>query len=319
MVYCKCYYLNNKDSMATKASPKKKTTAAKRSTTATKATVVKKQVIKKAAPEAVSVSVKTTRQKIRSWAQPTPVQIIAELVGSFILVAVIVAALSGKFPAFMQIFSQDMLNSYVAQGYTVDAVNASKVLFSATPLIAGLALAIVTLLIGRISAAHVNPAVTIGQMILRKTPVLVGISYLIAQVLGGMLALLTIQYLGGIDKVSSITTHVDPTWKVFFAETIGTFVFGFGVAAAIYLAKSQVAKAIVIGGSLTLGIALASAAGAGFLNPAVALGAGIFHFDGGINWATVGIFTLGPIVGGTLGLALMQWLSTERKDKTVVS
>ena len=301
--------------MATKASPKKKTTAAKRSTTATKATVVKKQVTpKKAAVETASTRVQTTRQRVRTWVQPTPVQIIAELVGSFILVAVIVAALSGKFAPLAVYISPDNLKTAVDQGYDV-----TSRIVTATPLIAGLALAIVTLLIGRISAAHVNPAVTIGQMILRKTPVLVGIAYLIAQVLGGMLALLAVQYLGGIDKVSGIASHISPDWKVFFAETIGTFVFGFGVAAAIYLAKSQVAKALVIGGSLTLGIAIASTAGAGFLNPAVALGAGIFHFDGGINWATVGIFTLGPIVGATLGLALMQWLSTERKDKTVVS
>lgn len=308
--------------MATKASPKKKTTAAaKRSTTATKATVVKKKDVKKVAPKdvATSVTVKQSTPKVRNWVQPTPVQIIAELVGSFILVAVIVAALSGKFAPLAIYISPETILQYQAQG-----ADLSGRVITATPLLAGFALAIVVLLVGRISAAHVNPAVTIGQMILRKTPVLVGVAYLVAQVLGGMLALLAVQSLGGIDKIATITPHLNPEWKLFFAEALGTFVFGFGVAAALYLAKNQLTKAVVIGGALTLGIGIASVAGigVGFLNPAVALGAGIFHFDGAMDWAswgTIAIFTLGPIVGATAGLALAQYLSSEKHQKTQVS
>lgn len=159
-------------------------------------------------------------------------------------------------------------------------------------LAAGLALAMMVFALGRVSGSHLNPAVTIGLWTVREITTIRAFTYIIAQMLGGVAALALMSYLLGRDNFTIQT----PTFEaqVLVAEVIGTAVFTFGIAAAIANKLSVGAKAAAIGGSLALGIFIASVASPAFLNPAVALANQV------INWA----FVLGPILGAVIGFNL---------------
>ncbi len=158
-------------------------------------------------------------------------------------------------------------------------------------LAAGLAIAAGTLVFGAVSGAHFNPAITIGLWSARRVKTLPAIVYVAAQLLGGIVAYLLYTYF--VNSHWSNTGTYDA--RVLVAEAVGTFVFSLGWAAAVYN-KLEVGKAaFVVGGSLVLGILVASVASSALLNPAVALGMR--------SWVW-GTYALGPILGAIIGFNL---------------
>jgi aquaporin Z len=164
---------------------------------------------------------------------------------------------------------------------------------------AGLMVALMTLSLAGISGAVFNPAMTIGLWTVRKLRTLQALSYLIVQLAGGAVAWELFIYL---TKLSGIHNTGAYSARVLVAEVVGTFIFSFGWAAAIYQRFNLFAKAAAIGGSLTVGALVASLGSAGFLNPAVALG---LHQWG---WGT---YVLGPVLGAVIGFNLYNLLFVE--------
>jgi glycerol uptake facilitator-like aquaporin len=83
-------------------------------------------------------------------------------------------------------------------------------------------------------------------------------------------------------------------WRIVLAEIIGTFLFTFGIAAAIYNKYEGGRQAAAIGASLFVGILAASFAANGVLNPAVAVGLN--------SWSVS--YAVAPLVGSILGMNL---------------
>jgi len=164
---------------------------------------------------------------------------------------------------------------------------------------AGLMVALMTLALAGISGAVFNPAMTIGLWTVRKLRTLQALSYLIVQLAGGAVAWLLFVYLTKISGVHNTGTY---SARILVAEVVGTFIFSFGWAAAIYQRFNLLSKAIAIGGSLTAGSLVASLASAGFLNPAVALGLRQW------GWGT---YVLGPVLGAVIGFNLYNLLFVE--------
>lgn len=164
---------------------------------------------------------------------------------------------------------------------------------------AGLIVALMTMSLAGISGAVFNPAMTIGLWTVRKLRTLQAVSYLAVQLLGGLVAWELFVYL---TKVSGIHNTGTYSARILVAEVVGTFIFSFGWAAAIYQRFDLLAKAATIGGSLTIGSLIASLGSAGYLNPAVALG---LHQWG---WGT---YVLGPVLGAVIGFNLYNLLFVE--------
>lgn len=157
----------------------------------------------------------------------------------------------------------------------------------------GVALALLVLMFYKVSGSHLNPAVTIGLWTLRKINTLQAIAYLAVQMFGGWVAWQLANYWIGSELQSIAGNTFD--WKVLIAEAVGTFVFTFAIAAAVFrdeLETSQ--KAALIGGGLFLGVVAASLASNAVLNPAIALA--------NQSWAKA--YTIGPIVGAVVGMNL---------------
>lgn len=179
----------------------------------------------------------------------------------------------------------------------------------------------IVLLIGSLSGAHVNPAVTIGAWATRRIGWLRALGYIFVQFLGAAVAYFVLSaFLGGatqptaeqemygqtaaaLFKAADVTALTGKEWYVFFAEVLGTTILAFAVASALR-AKETLNAAFTVGlgifVALMIGITITGYVSASsIINPAVALS--LQAFSG--TWAYI-IYILGPVVGGVLGFLL---------------
>lgn len=161
---------------------------------------------------------------------------------------------------------------------------------------AGLTLALLVMMIGSTSGAHVNPAVTLGMWTLRKINTAKAIVYIAAQFLGAVLAWQLYVYF--IDRSLPNIAGTEFDWRVLVAEVVGTFIFTFGIAAAVYQKFDTGRSAAIIGGSLALGVLVSGIISNGLLNPAVALGVQ--------SWSIA--YVVGPVIGSVIGMNLFAML-----------
>lgn len=179
----------------------------------------------------------------------------------------------------------------------------------------------IVLLLGGISGAHVNPAVTIGAWATRRIGWLRAIGYIFVQFLGAAVAYFALSaFLGGATQPSAeqqaygqtaatlfqaadITALTGKEWYVFFAEVLGTAILGFAIAAATRAKDSLTASfsaglgifiALMIGITVTGYVSASS-----IINPAIALALQAYS---GV-WAYI-IYGLGAVVGGVIGFLL---------------
>ena len=168
-------------------------------------------------------------------------------------------------------------------------------------LAAGLVLAGMTMALGLVTGGHFNPAITIAFWTARKAKTSKMIVYVAAQLLGGIAAYALYRYFVGQGWANN--GHYEA--KLLVGEAVGAFIFGFGFAAAVYHRAENGRAAATIGIALALGIMVASSASAGFVNPAVALGARYW------GWGT---YVLGPVLGAIIGVNLYNLLfATDRQ------
>lgn len=165
---------------------------------------------------------------------------------------------------------------------------------------AGLLVALMVVALAGISGAVFNPALTIGLLAIRKIRPAQALVYILAQMLGAVAAWGLFAY---FTKVSFMHYPIMTKFSspVLVAETLGTFIFAFMLAAAIYQRLSLGVKSFAIGGGLTAGALVATLGSMGFVNPAVALSLHQF------SWG----YVLGPVLGAVLGFTLYNLLFVE--------
>lgn len=193
------------------------------------------------------------------------------------------------------------MKKYLAEAFGTAALTAivilslSSAVIIATPLAAGLILMLMVYTIGSISGSHINPAVTLGLMSIKKISIKEGAMYIVYQIIGASLALILCSY------IDMVPANVDASfsWKILSAEILGTLFFTFGIASVVFGKVNDIVSGIVIGGSLLAGILFAAYIGSnGVINPAVAFGIGSF------GWA----YVLGPVIGSVAGFNLYKFL-----------
>lgn len=190
---------------------------------------------------------------------------IGEAVGTMVLTMVVALALAGTFPV-------------------------------SVPVLAALTLGLFVYSMGHVSGVHINPAVTVGLWSVGSMSTDDMIKYVIAQCIGAGTAMLVVAAL--VTKTVDIVAA--DGLGIGLAEMIGTAIFTFGVAAVVYGKTPLGFSGVVVGGSLLLGIAIATLLGSnGVLNPAVALGIGSFNI----------MYVLGPILGSVLGMQVYKRLA----------
>jgi len=191
----------------------------------------------------------------------------------------------------------------------------------------------IVLLIGGLSGAHFNPIATVGAWTTKRIDSVRAVSYLIAQTLGAMLALVVLNAfiaqapavsaeaasLGQagptIFKAAAITANKE--WALLYAELLGAMILGLAYASALRFKKDKAVSALTIAAGYFVALVVAGTvatytSASVILNPVVAIAAEAINFK--TVWP-VAIYVLTSIVGGVLGFALYDLLKKAEEEK----
>jgi aquaporin Z len=163
-----------------------------------------------------------------------------------------------------------------------------------TPAIAGLTLMVIVYILGPISGAHVNPAVTIGMWCIGKISTVDALCYVLSQVGGASLVAPALGLMQVIAPQGGSLGGI----SVGIGEALGAGILVLGVSAVVSGKASGGPAGVTVGGSLFLGATVASVISSGIVNPAVAIGIGA----GGLT------NLLAPLVGGVAAAETYRWM-----------
>lgn len=173
---------------------------------------------------------------------------------------------------------------------------------------AGLTVALLTYVLGSVSGAHMNPALTLALWTARRVRTLPAIVYIVAQLLGAWAAYGLYHYFVHTDVQAVVQGF---SGRIMVAEAIGTMVFALGWAAAAYNNFENSRFASMAGLAFVVAVIVASAASVGLVNPALAEGVRAWEVFGQNGW---GNYVLGPVLGAVIGVNLygLLFANTER-------
>lgn len=189
----------------------------------------------------------------------------------------------------------------------------------------GLAVTLGIYAVGRISGAHLNPAVTLGFAFSGAHKWTEVLPYISGQLIGAILGatIVWLHYLPHWGKANEAASQlgvfatgpaVDSKWSNLLSELIGTFVL---VAGLMTIGANEFTEGLnpLVVGVLIVAIGMSLGGTTGYaINPARDLGPRIAHFilpikgKGDSNWSYSWIPIVGPILGGVLGALMYQWM-----------
>ncbi len=171
----------------------------------------------------------------------------------------------------------------------------------------GLVLVAIVAALGQVSGAHVNPAVTIGLAVVGKFPWRYVPAYIVAQIVGAIVAALAVWAAYGqqaYDKAHLGTptpAHGASDLQVVLVEALIAFLLVFTVMAVATDKRAPAGIAPVsIGFALAAGVLLGDPVSGGAGNPARALGPEIISG----TYTAVALYIIGPLLGGIVAAVL---------------
>jgi glycerol uptake facilitator-like aquaporin len=167
----------------------------------------------------------------------------------------------------------------------------------------GAILIVLITVLGPISGAHFNPAVTLVFAVRRELPVTEAVPYAIAQIIGGIAGTMT-AHLMFAQSMIDFSMKARTGGAQWFAEAVAAF----GLVATILggLRFRRAAIPWLVG--LYITAAYWFTASTSFANPAVAIARSLTNTFSGIRPSDLPGFIVAEFCGALVGLALMNWL-----------
>lgn len=231
--------------------------------------------------------------------RPRPEAVAAELLGTLLLVFFIALVFT--------------VNSEGVLGYAD---------FAVIGLVHLLILAVLFHTLARVSGAHLNPAITVTLLALRRIRAPDAAAYVVAQLLGALAGALLVKLLLSDEGEPVAYGAVQVSEQFldgkalagFLAELIGTFVLMWAYMSALGRSREtrgtgHVGDALLVGaalGAVVMTIGPLTAAG---VNPARALGTAVVGGEFGEAGTWIVAFVLGPLVGALLAGTLFSALA----------
>jgi len=169
----------------------------------------------------------------------------------------------------------------------------------------GAILVVLITILGPISGAHFNPAVTLVFTVLRQLPMRIAGLYVVAQILGGIVGTVTAHAMFGQALVQA-SAHIRTGAAQWLSE--GTATFGLVAVILAGLRFERTAIPWLVG--LYITAAYWFTASTSFANPAVAVARSLTNSFSGIRPADLPGFILAEIAGALIAAAAMRWLLT---------
>ena len=172
----------------------------------------------------------------------------------------------------------------------------------------GAILVVLITMLGPISGAHFNPAVTLVFAARREIAAREGAYFCIVQVAGGLAGVWTAHLMFGEDVVQ-FSQKVRTGGAQWFAEGVATFGLVFTILATLKARENAVAMAV----GLYITAAYWFTASTSFANPAVTIARGFSDTFAGIRPQDVVPFVLAQLTAALLAWAFCSWLLADRK------
>jgi MIP family channel proteins len=192
----------------------------------------------------------------------------------------------------------------------VDAVTGGRLGHGGVAAAFGLAVAVAIFLVGHLSGAHLNPAVTAAMAAGRHFPAREIAPYWGAQLAGALAASAALRGIFGTGQGLG-ATHVD------HVDRAGAFAIEVGLTAALVAVVLAVATdtraqgslaALAVGGTIALAALVMGPITGASMNPARSLAPAAVSAD----WADLWLYIAAPLAGALLGTALYEALRARR-------
>ncbi|HYE62849.1 MAG TPA: aquaporin [Phycisphaerales bacterium] len=184
----------------------------------------------------------------------------------------------------------------------------------------GLVVMVMIYAIGDVSGAHMNPAVTLGFVLARRMPGGQAVGYIVAQVLGALLASIIVRaWYQGHPTIGANVAVGDGSliWRPLIAEVVLTFILMFVILCVSTGPKEKgITAAIAVGGTIALDALFGGPISGASMNPARSIGPGVIATIwpaknqlaevAGVTLRTplesLWVYLLGPIAGAALAV-----------------
>ncbi|SRR5688500_5125561 len=174
----------------------------------------------------------------------------------------------------------------------------------------GLVLAVMVTALMGISGGHLNPAVTLGLVVVRRTEVKAGVAYVVAQLAGAVLAALMIKvvYPIGVVRPISLGTPTIANTIQFHQAVILEGIMAFLLVSAVFGTcinpSAPKLGGLGIGLALMVDILVGGPLTGAAVNPARAFGPALVSGQ----WVGHLAYWVGPLVGGVLAALLWEYV-----------
>lgn len=173
----------------------------------------------------------------------------------------------------------------------------------------GAILVVLITILGPISGAHFNPAVTLVFALKRELSVGTGLLYVLAQIAGGIVGTIMAHLMFAL-PILDVSLKARTGSSQWFAEGIAAFGLVATILAGIRFQKDAIPWLV----GLYITAAYWFTASTSFANPAVAIARSLTNTFSGIRPHDLPGFILAEICGALVGLAVMSWLMRPEQD-----
>lgn len=165
--------------------------------------------------------------------------------------------------------------------------------------------------LGPLSGAHFNPAVTLVMALRRQLSAADAGLYVVAQICGAMLGTLLAHLMFDLPLVSA---YADPRNgpSQWLSEAVATFGLVLTILVSLRHASEQIAMRV----GLYITAAYWFTASTSYANPAVTIGRALTSSFAGIGPADVPGFIIAQVLGALLALALSAWLLRKQTERS---
>lgn len=184
----------------------------------------------------------------------------------------------------------------------------------------GIVIAAVIYSLGRISGAHINPAVTIALWATKRFPAADAVAYILAQCIGAAIGSLLFFFTIGMDAVTIGGLGATAPFpgigygQAILVEIIATFVLMLVIMGVAVDQRAPPGFAgLIIGLTVAGMITMAGNISGASLNPARTFGPYVMDFlSGGPNlWIYFPIYLIGPVIGAVLAAVFYDRITAE--------
>jgi glycerol uptake facilitator-like aquaporin len=203
-----------------------------------------------------------------------------------------------------------LVAAVVGSGIMADTLSADDgVALLANTIATGAILVVLITILGPISGAHLNPAVTLVFALRGEVAAALAAAYVLAQVAGGLLGTLLAHAMFEL-PIIEIATKARSGPAQWLSEAVATF----GLIATILCGLRSGPSAVPWLVGLYITAAYWFTASTSFANPAVAIARSLTNTFSGIRPIDLPGFILAELAGAVIGYLVMAWLLRPEKE-----